>query len=1113
MKKFILLSVIMAFMFCAFAEAAYYDEGNDGDSWETAYVIRTADDLIALKDRVGEGTEDLGKYYVLASDIDLTSETNWGGIGSTGSGNRAFTGHFDGQGYTVTLNSRHDSLFNTISADNDTIAVRNLNVAGSIGNNGGGLAWELTSGIIENCSFTGTIGGNGYIMSGGLVEWMRGGIIRNCTVSADISSEGDDAGGIVASLSGGIIDNCTVEAGTIITASDDAGGIAAYVLGGTITNCTVEDGVSITGSRTGGIAGHVSSGVNLSGNTWPSVYSESGSGSDSSGGGNPSDDETDDNESDNNTLSNTPQITWNKHRYQVYNENLTWDEAKSRCESLGGHIVTITSTLEQAQIESLLRQSRTDFQSYWLGASADVKGMWHWVTDEVFEKQYVNYASGQPDGSGNYLCMYWNINGTNVASSAIDTVSNSGKWDDTTINGSDTGITSHGFICEWDDEQEAIEEAPAASDFQTWQANPDAWRGDTDSGIPSGANPSPVDTSHLSENPANIQAVTLPVSYDARKENILLPVRRQGVFDTCWAFAALGAMETDYMKQGLTSLGTSPDLSELHLAWFAYRDPSTDKYQTYVNRANILMEGGDPETAEAFLRRVDVSPVDESEMPYTEAGEISSDAEQKVKAFINGRNSNSFKKANISLVIDETAVIGNISQNYTNDTEKINRIKNQIIKHGALYFRYGNDERGYNDDKTSYYSISKNGYYHHAALIVGWDDDYPASNFKNNPGVNGAWLVRTSRWNDKETGEPFNVGDDEYGCFWMSYAQAGEGTGLADIRSFSVREESPAVRQNGESVPTKNITSAWCARIFRAERDERLIRISFNTTDNNARYQLFVNKLGKEKPTDPGRAENPLHSEEVAYAGYHTITLSSPVDLYEGDYYSVVVKMTLSPASEYRYPTAVEASLDHYIEVSADFGESFFAEGDEVPSVWQDGKDIDNESYKACITTYTEERITYDTEPSITTNSLPEARVNESYNFILSSTGTQRIEWRSGNVPEDFALSREGVLTGNPTKAGQYDINFTALNDVGYVEKTLSLTVKSSAEEETPPEQETKHEDEKPAEDIPVEETPSEDKPEDTEPITGVYSSNGGCSSGICVLGLVLVFCVRGKRV
>ena len=33
------------------------------------------------------------------------------------------------------------------------------------------------------------------------------------------------------------------------------------------------------------------------------------------------------------------------------------------------------------------------------------------------------------------------------------------------------------------------------------------------------------------------------------------------------------------------------------------------------------------------------------------------------------------------------------------------------------------------------------------------------------------------------------------------------------------------------------------------------------------------------------------------------------------------------------------------------------------------------------------------------------------------------------------------MLTGNPTKAGKYNINLTALNDVGYVEKTPSLTV------------------------------------------------------------------------
>ncbi|MBR1437339.1 MAG: hypothetical protein IJ587_02260, partial [Synergistaceae bacterium] len=516
---------------------------------------------------------------------------------------------------------------------------------------------------------------------------------------------------------------------------------------------------------------------------------------------------------------------------------------------------------------------------------------------------------------------------------------------------------------------------------------------------------------------------------------------------------------------------------------------------------NILMVGGDPDVAISFLNKIAVSPVKEEDMPYTAAGNIENQANQNILAFLDGRTSDSFNKANISL--NDVANLGQLSMN---DTENIIGVKKQIMEHGAVYFRYENVLSGYNSDKTSFYS--QNNGSPHAALLVGWDDNYPASNFISNPGINGAWLVRTSRW-ENEDNETVKIGDDEYGCFWMSYAQAGgTGAGMTEVRSFSVREEKESVIENGSSVHTKDITSAWGARIFQSSRNERLIRVSFHTTDNNVKYQLFVNKFGKKIPTDPGRAENPLSEGEIAYAGYHTITLNDPVDLYEGDYYAVIVKMTMLASSNYRYPIAVEASMDKYLEVSVNEGESFFAEGDEVPSVWQDGASLSEGPYNACIMTFTEARATYDTEPSITTASLPSATINEYYTFALSSSGTQKIEWRSGNIPENFALSREGVLTGNPTQVGQYDITLTALNDVGYVEKTLALTVKGSSNTDQPSEQSNE-----PSGNTPSDNTPPEDEPKDTE-ITGVSGSGGGCNSLACFWGITLsaTLFLRRKR-
>ena len=252
-------------------------------------------------------------------------------------------------------------------------------------------------------------------------------------------------------------------------------------------------------------------------------------------------------------------------------------------------------------------------------------------------------------------------------------------------------------------------------------------------------------------------------------------------------------------------------------------------------------------------------------------------------------------------------------------------------------------------------------------------------------------------------------------------------------------EKGVVVYEHDKNGKAKNITPKWSANIFRSERNETLEQISFYTTDNNAKYKIFVNNFGKNKPTDPGDAEIPILSGDAPFMGYHRVSLPQAVELYSGDYYAVIVKMELN--SGYEYPTGVETSIDRYITAYVGKGESFFAEGEPVPSVWQDGENIDGNAYNACIKAFTLPRITYDVAPSITTNELSEASEDEEYTFTLEASGTQPIEWRCGNIPTNFALSRQGIISGTPEEPGEYELKFIAFNNSGVTEKTLVLKV------------------------------------------------------------------------
>lgn len=758
-------------------------------------------------------------------------------------------------------------------------------------------------------------------------------------------------------------------------------------------------------------------------------------------------------------------FTRNNHRYQVLNDALTWEQAKSRCESLGGHLVTITSQAEQAKIDELLTKSQLSHNSYWIGAKADERGFFHWVTDEVFERQYANFANGQPDGSGDYLQIY----------------AQSRKWDDVA---NDTSIT-HGFICEFDEEPEEVKQAPLNPDFLSWQANSEAWE-NNDSNNFYGALPSPIDFAHLRNNRVNSSAMKVKSSfsasaaetfYDSRIKIGLPEARNQGKYNTCWAFASIGALEANYAVNNFTSLGNYKDLSELHLAWFAYKDPASG-YKVRNSTKSILDQRGNAQIAETVLKKVMISPVKEDEMPYTLAlNNTNNFPDNTIESFLNNRTASEFTKLNIKLT--DTIDIGYISDiNSSGEVYPISAVKDYIKQYVAVYFQFHDDSEGYNASKTAFYSTKRKDNLH-AALPVGWDDNFSRDNFNENlqPSRNGAWLVRNSR------GPNFGEG----GYFWMSYEQEDDGfsyvfilsedtTSIADNASD---DQGLYINEHDEVGRTSNINYQWAANIFQSQRNEDLIRVSFYTTDNRAKYEIYVNNFKQEKPTDPGGIEHLKTTGEINFAGYHTINLPVPEELYEGDYYSVIVKMTLQ--SDYEYPVGVEAFIDKYASPDVKAGESFFASGDVAPSIWIEGTEIDKGPFNACIGAATLPRYSYVIVPEITTNSLPEASQGETYNFELSSSGTNPIEWRLGNIPSGMKFSREGVLSGTPSEVGEYELKITALNDAGSDTKTFTLKVNTSG-------------------DNPTEEPDNPSQENNSQSERNLASSSGGCNSGFEVL-------------
>ena len=131
---------------------------------------------------------------------------------------------------------------------------------------------------------------------------------------------------------------------------------------------------------------------------------------------------------------------YNKHYYKIFNDGLTWAQAKQRCKEMGGHLVTITSNMEQAIVKELLINQGTKGY-YWTGGVRNSDDSWSWITGEKFS--YSNWGNGEPNNG--------------VGNEDIVTLYKSGIWNDSPAEGIPDipnlafyKVENSGFICEWD---------------------------------------------------------------------------------------------------------------------------------------------------------------------------------------------------------------------------------------------------------------------------------------------------------------------------------------------------------------------------------------------------------------------------------------------------------------------------------------------------------------------------------------------------------------------------------------------------------------------------------------------------------------------------------------
>ena len=99
---------------------------------------------------------------------------------------------------------------------------------------------------------------------------------------------------------------------------------------------------------------------------------------------------------------------YGSHCYRFYQEQLTWSDAKARCEREGGDLTSIHSAEENQFLATISQNAYT-----WIGGNdLDTEGTFVWSDGSAWD--FTQWEAGEPNNSGDQDCALTGFQGRAV---------------------------------------------------------------------------------------------------------------------------------------------------------------------------------------------------------------------------------------------------------------------------------------------------------------------------------------------------------------------------------------------------------------------------------------------------------------------------------------------------------------------------------------------------------------------------------------------------------------------------------------------------------------------------------------------------------------------------